>query len=92
VSAYIQGERAVIQLPEKRLFRPGKTAELTRIRTAETVHDWIRAGKIKYVLTPGGQKRIPRAEVERIILENVGKTENADSEMSERYIDSKHSG
>jgi excisionase family DNA binding protein len=59
----------MIQLPEKQLFRPDEIAELMRIKSVETVHGWIRAGKIKYVLTPGGQKRIPRAEVERITRE-----------------------
>jgi excisionase family DNA binding protein len=59
----------MIQLPEKQLFRPDEVADLMRIKSVETVHGWIRAGKIKYVLTPGGQKRIPRAEVERITRE-----------------------
>jgi excisionase family DNA binding protein len=59
----------MIQLPDKQLFRPDEIAELMRIKSVETVHVWIRAGKIKYVLTPGGQKRIPRAEVERITRE-----------------------
>jgi len=59
----------MIQLPDKQLFRPDEVAELMRLKTAETVLGWIRSGKIKYVLTPGGQKRIPRAEVERITRE-----------------------
>ena len=59
----------MIQLPDKQLFRPDEVADLLRIKSVETVHGWIRAGKIKYVLTPGGQKRIPRAEVERITRE-----------------------
>jgi excisionase family DNA binding protein len=59
----------MIQLPDKQLFRPDEVAELMRIKSVETVHGWIRAGKIKYVLTPGGQKRIPRAEFERITRE-----------------------
>jgi excisionase family DNA binding protein len=59
----------MIQLPEKQLFRPDEVRDLMRLKTVETVHGWIRAGKIKYVLTPGGQKRIPRAEVERITRE-----------------------
>ena len=40
-----------------------------RLKRVETIYGWIRAGKIKYVLTPGGQKRIPRAEVERVTRE-----------------------
>ena len=59
----------MIQLPDKQLFRPDEVAELMRIKSVETVHGWIRAGKIKYILTPGGQKRISRAEVERITRE-----------------------
>ena len=34
-----------------------------------TAHGWIRAGKTKFVLTPGRQKRILRAEIERIMWE-----------------------
>ena len=51
------------------LFRPDEVRDLMRLKTVETVHGWIRAGKIKYVVTPGRQKRIPRAEVERITRE-----------------------
>ena len=40
-----------------------------RIKSAETNHSWTRAGKIKYVLRPEGQRRILRAEVERITRE-----------------------
>jgi excisionase family DNA binding protein len=56
----------VVQLPDKQLFRPDEVADLLRLKTAETVYGWIRAGKVKYVLTLGGQKRIPRTEVEWI--------------------------
>ena len=59
----------MIQLPDKQLFRPDEVAELMQVKRVETIYSWIRAGKITYVLTPGGQKRIPRAEVERITRE-----------------------
>ena len=36
----------MIQLPDKQLFRPDEVTELMRIKSVETVHGWIRAGKI----------------------------------------------
>ena len=62
-------EKSDGRLLEKQLFLPDEVRDLMRLKTMETVHGWIRAGKIKYVITPGGQKRIPRAEVERITRE-----------------------
>jgi excisionase family DNA binding protein len=59
----------MIKLPEKELFRPDEIRDLLQLKRVETVYGWIRNGKIKYVLTPGKQKRIPRAEVERITTE-----------------------
>jgi len=59
----------MVLLPEKQLFRAGEVADLMQLKRVETVYGWIRTGKLKYVLTPGGQKRIPRAEVERITQE-----------------------
>ena len=59
----------MVRLPDKELFRAGGLVALLRVKRVETIYGWIRDGKLKYVLTPGGQKRIPRAEVERITRE-----------------------
>lgn len=59
----------MVRLPDKELFRPDEIRDLLQLKRVETVYGWIRTGKIKYVRTPGGQKRIPRAEVERITQE-----------------------
>ena len=59
----------MVRLPNKELFRPDEIRDLLQLKRVETVYGWIRTGKIKYVLTPGNQKRIPRTEVERITME-----------------------
>lgn len=59
----------MVRLPDKELFRPDEVKDLLQLKRVETVYGWIRMGKIKYVLTPGNQKRIPRAEVERMTRE-----------------------
>jgi excisionase family DNA binding protein len=59
----------MISLPDKELFRADEIQSLFGLRSVTTIYGWIRKGKIKYVVTPGGQKRIPRSEVERITLE-----------------------
>ena len=59
----------MVRLPDKELFRPDEIRDLLQLKRVETVYGWIHAGKIKYVLTPGNQKGIPRAEVERITRE-----------------------
>lgn len=35
--------------------------------TGYTLMRWAREGKITYTLTPGGRRRYPRVEVERIL-------------------------
>jgi excisionase family DNA binding protein len=61
--------KTVVRLPDKELFRADEVQSLFGLRSVTTVYGWIRDGKIKYVVTPGGQKRIPRSEVERITME-----------------------
>jgi len=67
----------MVRLPDKELFRPDELMELLRLKRVETIDGWIREGKLKYVLTPGGRKRIPRAEVERITREMQARSAKA---------------
>lgn len=60
----------MVRLPDKELFRLDEVADILRLKSVTTVYRWIQEGKIRYVLTPGGQqKRITRSEVERITRE-----------------------
>jgi excisionase family DNA binding protein len=34
--------------------------------SAHTVYRWTREGRLPYVLTPGGRRRYPREEIERL--------------------------
>jgi predicted site-specific integrase-resolvase len=38
-------------------------------KTVKTVYRWIRTGRLKYIVTPGGRKRITRSEIGRIARE-----------------------
>jgi|WetSurMetagenome_2_1015567.scaffolds.fasta_scaffold241851_2 predicted site-specific integrase-resolvase len=38
-------------------------------KTVKTVYRWIRTGRLKYIVTPGGRKRITRSEILRIAQE-----------------------
>jgi excisionase family DNA binding protein len=64
-----RGGDGMVRLPDKELFRADEIKELLQLKRVETVYGWIRKGKIRYVLTPGNQKRIPRSEIERITRE-----------------------
>ena len=50
------------------------TQEVARLLgvTTQTVWRWCKEGKIKAGKTPGGQYRIPREEVERLINQVKG--------------------
>jgi predicted site-specific integrase-resolvase len=38
-------------------------------KTVKTVYRWIRTGRLKYIVTPAGRKRISRSEILRIAQE-----------------------
>ena len=63
-----------IDLPKKELFRLDEVATILGIKSLKTIDNWIRRGKIRYIKTPGGQRRIPRKELERIAVELQEKT------------------
>lgn len=37
----------------------------------QTVYNWVKSGKLAYVVLPSGQFRIPREEVERFSLHSL---------------------
>ena len=57
-----------IEIPNKELFRLDEVAAILNMKSTRTVYEWIRRGKIRYIRTPGGQRRIPRKELERIAV------------------------
>lgn len=68
-AGHVDSRRNAMESGSKHLARTldASSTCCTSWRTSSTAG--IRAGKIKYLLTPGNQKRIPRAEVERITRE-----------------------
>ena len=48
------------------MMTPGEVASAFRVDT-RTLARWCRDGKIPYITTPGGHRRYPRAEVEKLI-------------------------
>ncbi len=56
------------------LLRPEQAAALLCVSTA-TIRRWDNSGLISTVRTPGRQRRIPLAEVKRILAENVSAVE-----------------
>ena len=59
----------MVQLPEKEFFRADEVMVLFGFKSVKTVYRWIRTGRLKYIVTPGGRKRITRSEILRIAQE-----------------------
>ena len=57
-----------VELPAKLLFRPDEVARVICV-TRQTVYNWIQEGKIQVIKLPGGQYRVLRGEVERVLGE-----------------------
>jgi predicted site-specific integrase-resolvase len=57
------------RLPDKEFFRADEVMMLFEFKTVKTVYRWIRTGRLKYIVTPGGRKRITRSEILRIAQE-----------------------
>ncbi len=51
--------------PDRRYLSRGEVARLLDV-SPHTVYRWTREGRLPYVLTPGGRRRYPREEVERL--------------------------
>lgn len=50
------------------LFRPSELAVMLRVNPG-TVRRWIATGLVQSITTPGGHRRIPASEVDRIMRE-----------------------
>jgi len=57
------------RLPDKEFFRADEVMLLFGFKTVKTVYRWIHTGRLKYIVTPGGRKRITRSEILRIAQE-----------------------
>jgi predicted site-specific integrase-resolvase len=57
------------RLPDKEFFRADEVMMLFGFKTVKTVYRWVRTGRLEYIVTPGGRKRIIRSEIERIARE-----------------------
>jgi predicted site-specific integrase-resolvase len=59
----------MIWLPDREVFRADEVMMLFGFKTVKTVYRRIRTGRLKYIVTPGGRKRITRSEILRIAQE-----------------------
>jgi molybdopterin-binding protein len=59
---------------EVMMLRPREAALQLRI-SFPTIKQWIYAGKVKSVTTPGGHHRIPQSEVDRLLFRTRARTE-----------------
>lgn len=55
-------------MPDERTYRIGEAAALLGVRV-ETLRRWEREGKLAVLRTPGGQRRVPAAEVARVLAD-----------------------
>jgi molybdopterin-binding protein len=55
------------------VLKPREAALELRI-SFPTIKQWIYAGKIRSVKTPGGHHRIPQSEIDRLLFRTRGKT------------------
>ncbi len=51
--------------PGKRFLSRRDVAQLFDV-SAHTVYRWTREGRLPYVMTPGGRRRYPREEIDRL--------------------------
>ena len=56
------------------LLRPSEAASQLRV-SFPTLKQWIYAGKIKSITTPGGHHRIPQHEVDRLLFRTRARTQ-----------------
>jgi len=53
---------------ESKMLRPGEVAMLLQV-SRRTVCDWALAGRIPFILTPGGHRRFRAMDVRKLISE-----------------------
>lgn len=51
---------------EAKLLRPGEVALLLHV-SRRTVSDWARAGRLAFIVTPGGHRRFRARDVRRLV-------------------------
>ena len=51
---------------QDRLLTPGEVADIFRV-DQRTVSQWANRGQISYILTPGGYRRFPESEIQRLL-------------------------
>jgi excisionase family DNA binding protein len=51
---------------ESKMMRPGEVALVLQV-SRRTVSDWARAGRIPFILTPGGHRRFRARDVRRLV-------------------------
>ncbi len=51
--------------PGKRYLSRREVAQIFDV-SAHTVYRWTREGRLPYVMTPGGRRRYPREEIDRL--------------------------
>jgi excisionase family DNA binding protein len=51
---------------ESKLLRPGEVALLLQV-SRRTVSDWARAGRLAFIVTPGGHRRFRARDVRRLV-------------------------
>lgn len=53
---------------ESKMMRPGEVALLLQV-SRRTISDWARAGRIPFILTPGGHRRFKARDIRRLASE-----------------------
>lgn len=51
---------------EEKIYTVKETAEYFKV-SVQAVHNWINAGKLNAITTPGGEKRVLEGEIKRIL-------------------------
>lgn len=67
----------------KPLLTTGEVAKLLGM-SRETVRLWCKTGKLKAIRTPGGQYRIPRSELEKMVEAGRGGSRASQSQDPQR--------
>lgn len=66
--------KAAASTHAEEMLRPREAALQLRI-SFPTIKQWIYAGKVRSVTTPGGHHRIPQSEVDRLLFRTRARTE-----------------
>ncbi len=67
--------------PGKRFFSRREVAQLFDV-SAHTVYRWTREGRLPYVMTPGGRRRYPREDIDRLAASWLKVRQGTDNRMT----------